>query len=180
MKNIHRIYLVLVLCLYGLFSCNAPLAKKKFFDVPGYFKGEISFIQNNFTTVLKSSVYNGDSAYQQLKVSEVNWNKELAIFLESDINKPAYYANMQADDQGSCRATSNKLSIQEVLLGYGAHEEQNRVVNVQIVISKTNLISSTNIRAEYQHGYAYTIRGDQKIKNLGDHNDFYIQGLFKK
>lgn len=187
MKNIKCIYLFTVVCIFLLYACSSKTDQKKFFDVPGYFKTEIDSIKSNYTTVSKTSVYNGDTNRQKLQVVDVNWEKEFALFLECDINKPVYYANMslggapawhgppeEAKQWLSYSANSPKLSIQFVVIG----KKNENVVSVGIRISKANLISVTNIDAEYEKGVGYSISGEQKIKNLGDKNTFFVEGKF--
>lgn len=179
--------LFLVLATGFLFSCEQKVQDKKFFDVPGYFKNEIKYIKQTFRTIIKTTIYNADSSITEFKVSDINWEKEFAIFLESDINKPIYYANGNNGGAPSWHGptdqyhatdayffNSKKLNIQSVIL---EHKEAGE--RIAIVISKSNLISNTNIRACYEKNVSYEIWGQQKIKLSGETNTFFIQGKLK-
>lgn len=179
--------LVLMLATGIFFSCGSKTKEKKFFDVPGYFEKEIEYIKANYSTVSKTSVYNGTTQVKEFNVSEINWNKEFGIFLECDINKPIYYANGDGrfapawhGPQDKFRtyyiyiSKSKKLGIQLVNI---EHKENGERVTVEI--SKSNLISITDIKASYEKNVCYQISGEQRIKGLGDKNIFFIKGEFK-
>jgi hypothetical protein len=165
-----------------IYACSSKPTKKKYFDIPGYFKNEIREIKEKQSTVSKTSVYNGDTSRIEKKVIDVNWEKEFAIFLESDINKPVYYANLNEAEGGDYWTFSKKIPIQEVDIDYGRAEDgfpNYQVEHVDIKIIKANLISNTVIDAEYHKGYRYIIQGTQKIEYLNQENHFYVEGKFK-
>jgi len=187
MKNLKSIYLLVVICFFVLYGCGKKKQGEKFFfDIPGYFKHEIEYIKTNFSSVSKISVYNGDTSQQQLKVNEVNWEKEFALFLKSDINKPLYVANMHKVDwplplqvdssvekQGYSVVANNKnLDIQEV--GIGKIPQ-----TIEIIIRKSNLLSETLIKANYMKDSAYSILGEQHLKGFSN-NTFLITGKLNK
>lgn len=177
MKNTKCIYLLSVICICFLISCTEQITEKKFFDVPDYMEKQIKLIRNNTSTIAKLAVYNGDTSLHKLNVRDVNWEKEFAIFLETDINKPIYYANMTiiSDDSNhktTYLAKSNQLKIQKVQVEY----YPNKRSMVKIEINKNNLISVTKIQALYISDSLYTISGEQQIKNLGDRNTFFVKG----
>lgn len=162
-------------------SCNTKPTEKKYFDIPGYFKTEIGYVKSNYNNLSKLAVYNDDTSRLELKVADVNWNKEWAIFLESDINKPIYYANMSESDFGEYSSKSDKLSIQSVVLNYGKNIDgipTNEVVGVELTIVKGNLISSTHIAAGYSRNSKYTIKGKQEIRYMNVVNSFIVEGSF--
>ena len=176
------LYLCMV-CIAGMLGCRNTTPQKKFFDIPAYFRKEIKTLQTNAITISKSSTYNGHRSQQDLRASNINWEKELAVFLEADINKPAYLANMRVDStaypgkgyQLMYTATSPKLSIRHVVINMKEEEE---LVNIDI--EKSNLISTTHINAYYLKGKRYAISGEQAVQNLGDQNQFFIEGNFLK
>jgi hypothetical protein len=179
MKNIKCIWLLPVICICLFVTCTSKIEEKKFFDVPGYIKNEIKSIKNSESTIIKTSVYNSDTAYQSLSTKEVNWNKEFAIFLETDINKPIYYANMTVNSENSTHKTtyqakSGKLNIQKVVVENGP--DTHKIIEIEI--NKNNLISVTKIHALYIPDSLYIISGEQTIKNLGDQNTFFVKGEF--
>jgi hypothetical protein len=173
--------------LVFLNACSNTATTKKFFDIPGYFKQEVEYIKTNFSTVSKTSVYNNDSSHQDFKVTDVNWEKEFAIFMECDINRPIYYANMKelkstVNDTNSTTITyessSPKTRIQRVKIGFTEKGNQPDFVSIQL--EKSDLISVTSIEALYVKGSRYQVQGKQKVKQLGDENHFFVEGVLSK
>lgn len=167
--------------LLFLVGCNEKKTEKKYFDIPGYFEQQIQYVNTKYTTVSKVAVYNGDTSISESKVANVNWKKEWAIFLEADINKPIYYANMTESDFGEYFAQSKKLSIQQVKLEYAKTPEGvpgNDVIGIELSVVKGNLISSTSIEAKYQKNWGYTITGLQDIHYLNHQHSYFVEGQF--
>lgn len=191
MKKPYSVSVFLMICITIFFiSCGSNSTQKKFFDIPGYFKTEIDSLKKSNYIVSKTAVYNGDTSRQEIKASEMNWEKEFAIFLEADINKPAYYANMK-QSKGVANDTdfhsdiytnsSLKNSIQLVEVGFQELGKQvDRATYVRVKLEKSNLVSETSIEALYSKDYKYWVKGKQKIKNLGDENNFFVEGQFHK
>jgi hypothetical protein len=181
--------LIFLLATGILFSCGSKNSEKKFFDVPGYFRSEIKYIKANFSTVQKRSIYNGDSTRKEFKVMDMNWEKEFGLFLECDINKPIYYANMKIGNSSYDGATiystlytnkSEKYPIRGVKIDFCKPAEgDDYPISVQINSQRSNLINATQLTAFYKKGERYFIEGTQRIKQLGDENHFFIEGKFK-
>ena len=181
------LFLVIWIIIF-LTSCGSASTEKKFFDIPGFFTTEIDSLKRSNYIVSKTAVYNGDTSKQKIKASEMNWEKEFAIFLEADINKPAYYGNMKVssgpglDTNYHTTIYSNgnlKNSIQQIEVGLLELSFGDTMATfVRIKVEKSNLISKTSIEACYSRGYKYWIKGKQKIKNLGDQNNFMVEGIF--
>lgn len=182
--------LFLVLATGFLFSCEQKVQDKKFFDVPGYFSGEIDSLSKSNFSFRKITVYNGDTSKMEIHSKSINWEKEFAIFLECDINKPAYYANMSKISTPSHAAQpmfgwsdkSEKLPIRYVMVegyNYGEGSFPSNTTLIRIKMNKFNLISETTIDGLYIKDSVYEFRGSQKIKLSGETNTFFIQGKLK-
>lgn len=171
-----------MLCVVLLFSCGNKTEEKKFFDIPTFFRSEIANIKTGNFMVTKAYSYNNQGAKMDVRASQINWEKEFAIFLECDINKPAYFANMEILDAGYdsverstiYRSKSKKLNIQSVkVVSFNGV-----TTDISIRINKANLISNTTIDAYYTSGVRYSIIGTQTIKQLGEKNEFWVEGRF--
>jgi hypothetical protein len=176
--------LIFLLATGILFSCGSKNSEKKFFDVPGYFKKEVDSLSKVDFNFRKIAVYNGDTNKIEVNSKDINWKKELGIFLESDINKPSYYTHLIPIDltDSNCKrvvykSDSDKLAIVEVDIIWGFMDREVKVLSIKI--NKNNLISSTQMLAVYVRGSRYFISGVQKIKNLGSTNQFFIEGQFQ-
>ncbi len=183
MKNRKGIYMLYIVCVVSvMLSCENKNKDLKFFDIPAFFKQEIEIIKTSNYVVTKSYSYNGEGSKMDMKASDINWEKEFAIFLECDINKPAYFANMEIlhapydsiESSVVYLSRSKKLNIQSVKIE-SIHGETS---TISIKINKSNLISTTSIDAYYYKGTSYSIYGIQTIKKLGEKNDFWVEGRF--
>jgi hypothetical protein len=180
MKNIPCIYLISVIGGCFLFACGSKVQEKTFFDIPGYFEGEVENIKTRHVKVDKVSIYNHDTLAGTYNVVDINWKKELAFFLKADINKPIYYAYLKKETipelTGSKEIytnTSTEPEIQQVFI-----VNTNGTLGITIHTKKSNLISSTEVTATYLSGTMYSITGIQKMNYIGDENTFHVQGYF--
>jgi len=178
------IYLLPVICICFLFSCESNTNEKKFFDVPAFFKNEIALIEKENYVITKAYAYNYQGSKMDVKASDIKWENEFAIFLESDINKPAYFANMEVinasydplESNTLYKSKSKKLNIQSVKVTSCGGE----VKDISIHINKSNLISNTTIDAYYSKGIRYSIIGTQNINQFNEKNVFWVEGRFYK
>ena len=98
---IARIFLLLMAGCF--FSCadNAETAEKPalppvYFDVNSFLSEQMKHLNQTKPTVQKT-VTNGELGPQTETLENVNWEQELAFFLEADINKPAWRQTYSGD-----------------------------------------------------------------------------------
>ncbi|GAA4468773.1 hypothetical protein GCM10023189_54640 [Nibrella saemangeumensis] len=84
-----------VFALVSLFlfiaACNNPAQQtqaNRYYDVAGYIQRQIDTLAQRKPTVIKRLLVEGQ--VNQKRVDDINWIKELELFLQADINKPAY------------------------------------------------------------------------------------------
>ena len=61
---------------------------KKFFDLKGFIEGQITELNLEKPVVSKSMAIGKERS--KLSSKEIDWKKELELFIQADINKPAY------------------------------------------------------------------------------------------
>ncbi|GAA4407192.1 hypothetical protein GCM10023187_27470 [Nibrella viscosa] len=74
-----------------LTSCDNPAKQSqtnRYFDVAGYIQRQIDTLAQQKPTVMKRLLVEGE--VNQKQVNDINWGRELELFLQADINKPAY------------------------------------------------------------------------------------------
>lgn len=59
-----------------------------YYDVKGYVEGQMELLAREQSTLTKAMRIGTDS--ESKTTSTANWQRELALFLQADINKPAY------------------------------------------------------------------------------------------
>lgn len=75
-----------------LFSCTSPVERAEksanYYDVKGFVNDQISSLNTSHKAVAKRMSMGGK--HETIQQQNVNWKKELELFVQADINKPAY------------------------------------------------------------------------------------------
>lgn len=113
---------LLLLALLALFlgSCTqAPQAKSQkatpFFDLKGFVAQEIEQLQKQQPQARKQVAVNGQQ--ESLPFDSLNYEKELQVFIRSDINRPAWTDKYKADtilEHGQVRALSYEALAEDL------------------------------------------------------------------
>lgn len=105
----------------GLQSCKPDIKEdagsRKYFDIQGFIKSECARLTKLNKPILKTVKHNGVVETKKLVIT--NWNTELSLFSESDINKPAWRNsyNIQADSNLIIyTAKEHELNTREILI----------------------------------------------------------------
>jgi hypothetical protein len=86
-KNLALVFLAL-----SLAACQQKEISKKqieYVDLGGFFSAEAKRLNSQKPTLLKTVGINQKSEQKLLK-KNIDWTKELSVFKEADINKPAF------------------------------------------------------------------------------------------
>lgn len=137
------------------------------FDVKSYFEGEIKRLSYQNPMVTKTVFGQGPQETKQLKIN--SWHKELSIFLESDINKPAWRNAYSCDTVRTEKdliiayaAREENLNIRSLSVRMDAESKVVKEINIQ-QFTTNNLYTSTRVLT-YVPGESYSVLGDQKVK----------------
>jgi hypothetical protein len=173
MKN-----LFLIGFIYLLASCNSQ--KEEFqeafhYPIKSYFNSEVLKLKEKNSTVLKTITHNDVSESKELKIED--WEKEFALFLESDINKTSWKNGYTKD------STSNKITYKAIEEGLRTKFIEidlidHKPVKFKITNSVKNYLYSSQENLEYIPDSIYTIQKTQKTVILGE-NKYKIEGKFK-
>lgn len=147
--------------------------QKYFFDIAGYFQRQAEILKNK--KVLKTVQKNGVSETKTLEISD--WQQELALFTEADINKPAWKNSYKVDSGANkllYTAKEADLRVQKITINF-ANEGQ--VKQIAISTQSTNLLYHTTENLLFVADSAYRIEKHQKVLLLGA-NDYLINGKF--
>ncbi len=110
--------------------------EKSFFDLRAFFEGEIARLKAENPKIKKEIEINGKK--EQKTQEEVDFEKELAIFIRSDINKPAWKDKYGVDSV----VVSNEL----VRVDYTALDStlKTRLLSIEFEEAAVNKVSITN------------------------------------
>ena len=165
--------------VFALPSCKPDNLKEgavnEYFDIKGYFEKNIAQLKKQHHVVTKTVVHNGAS--QSKNVEAINWDTELALFAESDINKPAWKGSYAKRDSAGAVIYSAKdaeLRTRRIVIG---KTKDGSIKQISIYNQVNNALYNTRETLNYYPDSAYTIEKYQKVKLLGA-NTYKITGRF--
>lgn len=164
------------LLVLGLSGCKPEIKKASFFDLSGYFTKEAARLQALNKPVLKTVEHNGTSETKRIAIRD--WNAELSLFKNSDINKPAWassYAITADSNITIYRSKDPDLKIGEVMI----KQEKGKVKWIVILNHNKNLLYETMEKLSYFPDSLYMIEKRQSVRILGT-NRYRIKGLFNQ
>jgi hypothetical protein len=122
---------------------------------------------------LKTVTHNGVTESKKVKID--NWMRELSLFSESDINKPAWrdsYKIQQTDHTLIYMATDTTLKTREIIIN---KKQDGQVQYIAIYNYTKNLLYDTREKLTYMPDSIYKIEKTQHVKLLGT-NKYVIVG----
>lgn len=171
---------ILMLFVIALPSCKPDNLKEgavnEYFDIKGYFEKNIAQLKKQHHTVNKTVVHNGKSESKIVDIN--NWETELALFIESDINKPAwrggYIIESNAEEITYVAKRNTNLRTRRIVI---TKTKQGGIKQIWILNETDNALYSSNEVLNYFPDSAYTIQKHQTIQFLGA-NTYKITGKF--
>lgn len=172
--------LLLFSILLFFISCNDSADKKQkndltYFDVKGYFDKEAARL--NKANPLINKVVNVNGAEESKRTKIADWNKELTLFSDADINRASWKGLFQlkkSEDQELYTSDNEKVPVKELLVFY----KNNRVHGFKILIKNTNTLYTSVDTLTYYPDSLYQIKKMQNIKLLSE-KSYTITGSFK-
>ena len=160
---------ILVFAL-GLISCNQEKQAKAntnlpYFDVKGYFDGEIIRMEKLNPDVSKTVGINGTTESKMVKITD--WKKELTIFLNADINKRSWngsFAVAKNEAYNTYTSNSKKIPIKQLTV----RKKGSTIRSVQIIIANANILFQSHDTLNYYPDSLYEIKKQQKIRLLSE------------
>ncbi|MET4083006.1 hypothetical protein ABIB40_002973 [Pedobacter sp. UYP30] len=159
---------VLILSL-AVFSCRPEktakaISNNAYFDLKGYFEKEVERYNAKKPTVEKTVAINGKAEIKRLVIKD--WQRELAIFTDADINKSAWQGAFTIEKSGSdthYTSENKKIPVKEVFIS----NKFGKVAKVEVIIANVNLLYHSNDTLTYYPDSLYQIVKQQKIKLMG-------------
>lgn len=147
--------------------------QKYFFDIAGYFKQQASKLANK--QVIKTASKNNEAETKTLVIK--NWEQELQLFSECDINKAAWKDSYKKDSIANTitySATDPDLRVKSIKISFADATPAKIEMNTQ----SKNLLYHTTENLVFIPDSLYQITKHQKVILLGL-NDYKISGLIK-
>jgi hypothetical protein len=167
---------LLTICLA---ACKPEIKKKaSFFDLSGYFAKEAARLQALNKPVLKTVEHNGGTP-ETKKITIRDWNAELSLFKNSDINKPAWISSYYVQGDSNLTiymAKSAELKTRRLLI----KREKGKIKWI-VILNHTpqNLLYDSFEKLTYFPDSLYMIEKKQSVRILGT-NRYRITGLLNQ
>ncbi|MEZ0483426.1 hypothetical protein [Fibrella aquatica] len=183
-------YAFLLLAALSITACSDGTAKRTekpvYFDVAGFVKGQIDVLSKQKPTVTKRSQM-GDKVEKQT-TSTINWSRELELFAQADINKPALrnsYTIARPDSltyQYTLKPTEKNLTVRSLTVRLDSATRQPH--HIDAVLATENLLYTSERRIRLDNGSRangswgivhYRLQGFQHL-SISDKNTFDVEG----
>ena len=173
MKFTNLVFLIIFFC-----SCTQQEQKKyqngNYFDIKNYFEQEANRLTPLHLMVNKTVSIDGKSEERKIKISD--FNKELNIFISSDINKASWRGEFKVNkrENETTYTTENiKIPVKNVRIQF----DNNAVKSIRIVVKTDNILYHSTDTLNYIPDSLYQIKKTQKIKLLKK-KEYNIVGRF--
>lgn len=146
--------------------------KAKYFDLKAYFNAESSRLSRLNKPVRKTVTHNGVTETKEVKIDD--WSRELSLFSESDINKPAWrdsYSVQTTPNIVIYMATDDDLKTREIII----NKTGDKVKYIVIYNYTKNILYYTKEKLTYWPDSLYKIDKTQHVRLLGL-NKYVITG----
>ncbi|MBD2756168.1 hypothetical protein [Spirosoma validum] len=170
-------------------SCTNPAQQDQpnvYYDVLGFVKHQIADLTAQKPLVNKAVAVNKDRNRQTTRT--IDWNHELELFTQADINKPALrssYQIIRPDSltyQYTLKKSEEKLTVRSLTVRLDASTHQPR--QIEAVLQTSNPLYSSERQLLLESGPAagrewqvrhYKLSGFQKLPYF-DKNEFLVEG----
>lgn len=178
-----RVPLLLLLLSLNLFitSCkkeNQSTDSGTYFSVRNFFTAEATRLAKLPILLNKTALSNQDSSNQ--RIEKVNWKKELTLFTESDINKPAWKQLFKIDSLRSAdglklsyRSIEASIPVKQILLTFKA----GKLEKISAEKETNNFVFKSTEEWSYIPDSGYVLNVNQKVLWFFQ-NNYEVRGSF--
>jgi hypothetical protein len=158
-------------------ACKPQVKNNGAFDLSGYFKTEAARLQKANRAVVKTVYHNGVTETKTVHIG--NWEQELGLFIDADINKPTWKSNYDVLDEDSVvryTAKDSSVKVREILI-----TRNKQKIRWLLIFTKTpkNNLYTTIQKLVYYPDSLYYISTRQDVRFIG-RNYYRVQGVISK
>lgn len=157
--------------LLALWGCGSPnngphaVQVQSYFSLADYFANEANRLQQRNTHIVKTVTKNGEDERKKIKISD--WKKELALFIDADINKPAWRNSYRVDSTESSvtyTSTDSTLRTKEIHISKSGSDA---ISHIRIINQVSNALYETDEQLDYYVDSLYRITKTQHVQIIG-------------
>lgn len=179
-------FLFAIIGLFYLTSCTEkktePHIKGIYFDLAGYFKSEAKKLSAKKPEVKKTIIKDGASETKLLSDS-IDWIKELKIFEDADINKPAWQKSFEGDTikgEGiytiTYKTADEKIPVKEMVI---VTDSIWQPTSISLKRNAQNFLYTSQQTLHYIPGKSYRLDSDMNVRWTFE-TKFSVEGVFTK
>lgn len=177
-RHILRTCFACAVLVWGVSSCKNPdpvraVSRAPYFSLADYFSQEATRLQQLNPAIVKTVAKNGEQERKEIHV--IDWQKELALFIDADINKPAWQNSYRADSTETSvtyKSIDPKLRTAEITV---ETQEDGSIKHIHIVNKVSNMLYQTDEALDYYPDSLYRITKQQHVWVMGD-SDYTVTG----
>ncbi|QKZ12058.1 hypothetical protein [Spirosoma sp. KUDC1026] len=183
------LYRFCFLFLPVLAGCDNPVQQNQpnvYYDVAGFVQNQVKALTAAKPLVSKAVQINSNKSQHQ--TSNINWTRELELFMQADINKPALRNSYQitrpdsATYQYTLKPTEERLTVRSLLVRLDTQTQQPR--RIEAVLATSNplytserriLLEGTPTTGTSWSIHHYRLTGFQQLPFF-DKSTFFVEG----
>ena len=165
-------------------ACNEEVKEnqtKKYFDLKGLIESQIKIL-NKQKLIVQKSILIAEKAEIQV-VKTIDWAKELALFIQADLNKPAFIQSYQVDSSSKGVKYTLKKTEKLPVKFLNITNVGTDGINIEALVNNDNYLYQTerHLKLSLKNNQVtdYQISGYQKIV-FGEKKNFKINGIIKR
>lgn len=180
---------ILFLCIWLISGCTDSVQQKQpivYYDVLGFIRHQITSLSAQKPTVAKAVAINQER--NQQTTNAINWSRELELFTQADINKPALLSSYQIARpdsltyQYTLKKSEERLTVRSLTVQLDKRTHQPR--RIEAVLQTNNPLYSSERQLLLESGPIagrawqvkhYKVSGFQKLPYFS-RNDFSVEG----
>jgi hypothetical protein len=156
-------------------ACKPEIKNNGGFDLTGYLKKDAARLNKLNRPVNKTVTHNGVTETKTVHIAD--WNSELGLFIDADINKPAFKNSYQVIAEDSLlvyKAKEKDLKVRELIIKRAG----GNIKYILIYNKVENQLYKTTQKLTYFPDSVYRLETVQHVKLLGT-NTYIIEGVLK-
>ncbi|WP_257670621.1 hypothetical protein [Parapedobacter tibetensis] len=150
---------------------------KPYFSLEDYFQQEASRLQQLAPSISKMVSKNGETESHDIQID--NWESELALFIDSDINKAAWQSSYKIDSTMTSLVYTSldpELRTEQITVEKG---DDGTIKHIGVSNRIKNMLYQTDEQLDYYPDSLYRITKQQHVRIIGESN-YLVAGTFQQ
>jgi len=154
--------------------------QRHYYDLPNCMNHQVEALHRMGKRVRKHLTKDGQT--QTVERGQVNWKEELELFIDSDINRPAWRGAFSADTVElermyviTYRTDNKEIPVKSVVVTLDRESKQCLRLTIDRITE--NFLYSSNQKLFFTPGEGYTIKGHLKVPFIFE-SEFSVESVF--